>query len=162
MEFSKLMSLPELHAHCKKYFDQTFPNDSDLLEDVFGYGEYHEEEFRFGLLAQRLSDAELASLFLPVGHVLVRGASKDNMSRIEEVTRLYRALSEWLDGRLTEKQQLIDALAEVRPCVFRLVPGLSSDAVPFFRVLEMGINERLGAGVLELLDLERKYDHPRS
>ena len=57
----------------------------------------HEEEFRFGLLASRLSNHELASLFLPVGHWLIKGSTGDH---IEDVTRLYKALSEWLVGLL--------------------------------------------------------------
>jgi hypothetical protein len=159
MEFSKLIPLPELHDEYKESFDQTFSNDEDLLKDAFSYGPFHEEEFRFGLLATHLSDLELTSLFLPVGHVLVRGSSQDQMDRIEEVRRLYAALIEWQSGQLKDKQQLIDALAEVRSCVFRLAPGLSSGAISFFRVLELGINARLGMSPGQLSELEQKYNN---
>jgi hypothetical protein len=140
MEFSKLMPLPELHAHCKEYFEQIFDNDDDLLEDAFSHGLYHEEEFRFGLLAARLSDSELASLFLPIGHALIRGTTG---GRIEEVRRLYEAFSEWQNGQLKDKQRLTDDLAVVRSSVFDLSRNWAPAAVPFYRVLELGINERL-------------------
>jgi len=154
MEFSKLMSLTELDAHNKQWSGQTFENDDALLEDAFGYGVYHEEEFRFGLLAARLSNHELASLFLPVGHGLIRGSTG---SHVEEVRELYQALSEWQSGKLKDKQRLIDALAKVRYSVLDLPPGWLSPAVPFYRILELGINERLGASLSELWEIEKRY-----
>jgi hypothetical protein len=154
MEFSKLMPLRELHAHCKESSEQTFENDDDVLENAFTYGVFHEEEFRFGLLAARLSDSELASLFLPIGHALIRGTTG---GRVGEVRRLYEALSEWQDGRLKNKQRLTDALAVVRSSVFDLSRNWAPVAVPFFRVLELGINERLGASLSELWEIEKRY-----
>jgi len=154
MKFSKLMSLPELHDHYKEYSEKTFADDSGVLEDAFTHGPFHEEQFRFDLLATRLSDSELASLFLPIAHALVRGTAE---SHIEEVSRLYKALSEWQDGQLKDKQRLTDALAVVRSSVFDLPKYWAATAIPFFHVLELGINERLGASHAELWEIEKKY-----
>jgi hypothetical protein len=107
MELSKLLSLQELRAEYED-FPQKFSTDEEMLEDAFGYGQYHEEEFRFERLGERLSDPELASLFLPVGHALVRGGSDDYGAK--KVTKVYRALSDWQDGKLESKDQLLKAL----------------------------------------------------
>jgi hypothetical protein len=154
MEFSKLLPLPELHAHYKEDFDQTFATDNDLLEDAFTHGAFHEEEFRFGLLAARLSDSELASLFLPIAHALVRGTSSGHL---DEVRELYQALEEWQSGKLKDRHLLTDCLARVRSSVLGLT-GWLSPAIPFYRVLELGINERLGASLGELWDIEKRYE----
>ena len=150
MKFSKLMSLPELHDHYKEYTEKTFADDRGVLEDAFTHGPFHEEEFRFDLLATRLSDSELASLFLPIAHALVRGTPSGH---IDEVRELYQALDEWQDGKLKDKQRLTDCFARVRSSVLDLSPRWASSAIPFYRVLELGINERLGASPSELLEL---------
>jgi len=155
MKFSKLMSLPELHEHYKEYSEKTFADDSGVLEDAFTHGPFHEEQFRFDLLATRLSDSELASLFLPIAHALVRGTPSGN---IDEVRELYQALDEWQGGKLKDKQRLTDCLARVRSSVLDLSPGWASSAIPFYRVLELGINERLGASPAELWALEKRYE----
>jgi hypothetical protein len=67
-------------------------------------------------------------------------------------------LSDWQDGKLQDKEQLLKALAEARSSVLGLDTGWLSVAVSFFRVLEIGINKRLGATPEELYNLERKYD----
>jgi hypothetical protein len=103
MKFSKLMSLPELHDHYKEYSEKTFADDSGVLEDAFTHGPFHEEEFRFDLLATRLSDSELASLFLPIAHALVRGTPAGH---IDEVRELYQALDEWQAERQAEAYRL--------------------------------------------------------
>jgi len=154
MKFSKLMSLPELHDHYKEYSEKTFADDSGVLEDAFTHGPFHEEQFRFDLLATRLSDSELASLFLPIAHALVRGTPAGH---IDEVRELYQALDEWQGGKLKDKQRLTDCLARVRSSVLDLSPGWASSAIPFYRVLELGINERLGASPAELWALEDDY-----
>jgi hypothetical protein len=159
MEFSKIIPLSKLHEETKIDSDQSFPNDVELLQDAFSHGAFHNEKFRFGLLASRLSDVELASLFLPVAHGLVRGNSQDDSDRIEEVVRLYRALSDWQNGQLGDKQELKDALAAVRSCVSRLDPGWKTSAIPFFRILEVGVNERLGTDQRELSEIEKEYSN---
>jgi hypothetical protein len=155
MKFSKLMSLPELHDHYKEYSEKTFADDSGVLEDAFIHGPFHEEKFRFNLLATRLSDSELVSLFLPLAHALVRGTPSGH---IDEIRELYQALDEWQGGKLKDKQRLTDCLARVRSSVLDLSPGWASSAIPFYRVLELGINERLGASPSELWALEKKYN----
>jgi hypothetical protein len=157
MEFSKLSSLQELRSKYKEDFSQTFSSDEQMLEDAFSHGPYHEEEFRFELLGERLSNSELASLFLPVGHVLVRGAGSDDHGA-KKVTKVYRALSDWQDGKLEAKDHLLKGLAEVRLSVLGLDSGWRKVAVPFFRVLEVSINKRLGATLEELHKLETQYD----
>jgi hypothetical protein len=94
---------------------------------------------------------------LPVGHVLFRGAGSDDHGA-KKVTEVYRALSDWLAGKLQDKEQLLKALVEARSSVLGLDTSWLSIAVPFFRVLEIGINKRLGATPEELYNLERKYD----
>jgi hypothetical protein len=157
MEFSRLLPLGQLRSEYKEDFDQTFSDDESLLQDAFSYGHYHEEEFRFGIFAERLSDAELASLFLPVGHVLIRGGTVDHVVRIEEVKNLYSALADWQDGKITSKEGLLGALKKARACVFKLEPIWRPVAIPFFRVLELGVSKRLGATPEELYNLEREY-----
>jgi hypothetical protein len=159
MEFSKLSSLDELHSEYKEHNAQMFPNDEQVLGDAFSYGPYHEEEFRFELLSERLSDAELASLFLPVGHALIRGAGSDDHDATK-VTKVYRALSAWQDGKLEVKDQLLKALSEARSSVLGLDRAWRAIAVSFFRVLETGINKRLGATFEQMHKLNTEYDYP--
>jgi hypothetical protein len=64
----------------------------------------------------------------------------------------------WTNGKLKDKQRLTGCLARVRSSVLDLSPGWASSAIPFFRVLELGINERLGASLSELWEIEKKYE----
>jgi hypothetical protein len=148
MEFSKLMTLAELSKHLKEAFNETFSSDEELLFDAFRHGEYHEEEFFFELLAKKLSDRELASLFLPVGHMLIASTGEVH----PDVKALYVALSEWQNRRLEDPQRLIGNLEKVRKLVLnsQVESARKADAMAFFKVLELGILTRLGLPTFEL------------
>ena len=94
-------------------------------------------------------------LRMTIAHALVRG---NPSGHIDEVRELYQALDEWQGGKLKDKQRLADYLARVRSSVLDLSPGWASSAIPFYRVLELGINERLGASPSELWALEKRYE----
>jgi hypothetical protein len=150
MEFSELMTRGELSKFYKETFGQTFsPDDDELLLDAFRHGPYHEEEFFFELLAQKLSDRELASIFLPVAHLLIASTAEVH----PDVQALYIALSEWQNQRLKDPQKLIGSLGRVRKLVLssQVEPAASkADAIAFFKVLELGILDRLGFPTFEL------------
>jgi hypothetical protein len=76
----------------------------------------------------------------------------------KKVTKVYRALSDWQDGKLETTDQLLNALAEARLSVLGLDSGWRKVALPFFRVLDVSINKRLGATLEELHKLETQYD----
>jgi hypothetical protein len=149
MEFSELMTRGELSKFYKETFDQTFsPDDDELLLDAFRYGPYHEEGFFFELLAQKLSERELASIFLPMGRMLIGSGAEVH----PDVQALYIALSEWQNQRLKDPQKLIGSLGRVRKLVLssQVGPAWKADAIAFFKVLELGILDRLGSPTFEL------------
>ena len=154
MRTEPLPSLAELVDYARKTWHQEFDSQEECFLDAFENGEYHEEEFCWGSLADSLPPAELGSLFLPVCRALIASepANRDG-GNLAALVGLFTALGKWQRRTLKTPEDLLIALDTVRPLVFKLSRGWT-EAKYLYQMLDFAIRRRMG---LSTIDLESVY-----
>jgi hypothetical protein len=150
MSFKPLVSISELRREEEKLAGKgSYDDDEELFYQAFRHGCYHHEAFDFLPLTHHLTNAQLASLFLPIARELIQ-----TRTEVEKVMRLYSALADWIYGDVVEKKRVQDALDSVREIMVK--EPMWGDGLAFFKLIDFGVRYRLGSE--HFLELRKKYD----
>ena len=145
MRSENMMTLAELKGYAKQTGGTDFSTNQESFLDAFLYGEFHEEEFDWGAIAEKLSDSELASLMLALCHALIAGSAENrDGSRLDVIMRAYEAVAKWQRHHLTSPDEILEALEKLRQPVKDLSKGGWIEAISYFQIIESGIRRRMG------------------
>ena len=154
----------EMLRQAKATWNQTFANEAECFVDAFANGEFHEEEPDLIYLTDRFSDQELASLYLPVCKVMISGSVQHRDGpTLKLLMDCYSALAKWQSKHLAKPEDILSALAQVRPLLFAEVLEHRStwwvQVFYHFEMLEAGITRRMGVSHHKLSDEYRSLEH---
>jgi hypothetical protein len=146
---SKPMTVSELRAHAKKWFNESFENDGEMYVDAFSNGAYHEEEPLWYLIAEKLPNDDLTRLALSTVHVLIRGSVNHRegptLTKIMEFTD---ALRKWMDGHLKTPDDILVPLKSFRAILIesavKEANGWWIDTLRAFSLVDFAIHRRMG------------------
>ncbi len=156
-------SLEQLRKESIEKWGDSYPDEASAFLDAFQNGEYHEESAEMYALGDKLTDVELASLFLPICHGLVAGTVENRQGPgLELIMRCYSLLEFWQRGQLEAVDGLLSHLEEVREMVGAAL--LEEKSLWWFqiwetmRILEHGVRSRLGQPPLYLYSKYSKIE----
>jgi hypothetical protein len=146
---SKPMTVAELRAHAKKWFDENFENDGDMYVDAFSNGAYHEEEPLWYLIAEKLPNEDLTRLALSTVHILIRGSVDHREGpTLEKIMAFTDALRKWMDGHLKVADEILLPLTAFREILIASAVeegrGWWIDHLRAFSLVDFAIHRRMG------------------
>lgn len=141
-----LPTLSELLRLSKEKWNEDHSSEAECFVDAFSNGEYHEEDFSWGDIASCLNANQLVSLFLPVCHALIRGATEHREGEsLDAIMKLYSNLVKWQKHHLKDPMEILQSLDDVRPYVLKLSSESGwIEGKYFFQMLDCGIRRRMG------------------
>lgn len=156
-------SLEQLRKESIEKWGDTYPNEASAFLDACLNGEYHEESAELHALGDKLTDVELASLFLPICHGLVAGCVDHREGPgLDKIMRCYSLLDLWQRGKLEAIDGLLSHLEEMREMVGAAL--LEEKSLWWFqiwetmRILEHGVRSRLGQSPVYLYSAYSKIE----
>ena len=165
MRDEPLPTLYELLQEAKELLKADFTfTEAECFVDAFQNGEFHEEEPDLIHLTDRLSERELASLYLPVCKAMISGSVHHREGpTLKLLMDCYTALAKWQRKHLSSPEEVVSALERVRPLIFsEVIENRStwwSEVFHHFEMLEAGIRRRMGVSHLKLSDEYRSVEH---
>lgn len=164
MRDEPLPSFREMVQYAKDTWNQTFESEEECFLDAFRHGEYHEEEPTLLRVSDRLSDQELASLYLPICQAMISGSVEHREGpTLRVLMDCFATLGKWHRKHLSDPQEVLVALAKVRPLVFEEVLANKGTwwvgVLQHLEMLETGIRRRMGITDLKLAGEYRAIEH---
>jgi hypothetical protein len=148
-------SLAQLREESIEKWGDSYPDEASAFLDACQNGEYKNEDADLHSLGEKLTDVELASLFLPICRGLVAGCVDHREGpSLEVIMRCYALLDLWQRGELEAFDGLLSHLEEVREMVGSAL--MEEKSLWWFqiwenmRILEYGVRSRLGQSPLYL------------